>query len=265
MQDPNPHTARLGDILLTYGVWEADQARTASSEADATATGAGLLAGYVQGMSDLCSPLYIMCQGDEVRTFWCFVGLMERTKSNFYRDQSGMKTQLVLLQKLISIMGPALYTHLERTDSLNLFFCFRWLLVRFKREFTFDETLALWEACWAAEPHRTGAVEGEWGLSASFHLFCALALLELHRDYLIRYLQHFDEILQYFNSLTGEFNANAVINKAEVLAKSFAEIVSHSRSQGGKREAPEEEGKGKEQEQRDFLHILSSDELRFLL
>ncbi|CDW97686.1 hypothetical protein [Sporisorium scitamineum] len=222
MQDPNPHTARLGEILLTYGVWEADQSRTTASEGDIT-VGAGLLAGYVQGMSDLCSPLYIMCQGDEVRTFRCFVGLMERTKSNFYRDQSGMKTQLVLLQKLISIMDPALYTHLEKTDSLNLFFCFRWLLVRFKREFTFDETLALWEACWAAEPCRTGG----WGLSKSFHLFCALALLELHRDYLIRYLQHFDEILQYFNSLTGEFNVDAVINKAEVLAKSFAEIVSH--------------------------------------
>ncbi|SJX62880.1 related to GYP7-GTPase-activating protein for Ypt7p [Sporisorium reilianum f. sp. reilianum] len=249
MQDPNPHTARLGEILLTYGVWEAEQVRTTASEEG----GGALLAGYVQGMSDLCSPLYIMCQADEVRTFRCFVGLMERTKSNFYRDQSGMKTQLVLLQKLISIMDPALYTHLERTDSLNLFFCFRWLLVRFKREFTFQETLALWEASWAAEP----AGKGEWGLSRSFHLFCALALLELHRDYLIRYLQHFDEILQYFNSLTGEFNADAVINKAEVLAKSFADIVAHSQSGGAD---PAKEG-----EQRDFIHILSADELQLLL
>ncbi len=77
--------------------------------------------------------------------------MMDRTKTNFYRDQSGMKTQLVLLQKLISIIDPALYGHLEKTDSLNLFFCFRWLLVRFKREFRFQETLAIWEACWAAE------------------------------------------------------------------------------------------------------------------
>lgn len=43
-----------------------------------------------------------------------------------------MKMQLLLLQRLIAVMDPALYAHFERTDSLNLFFCFRWLLVCFK-------------------------------------------------------------------------------------------------------------------------------------
>ncbi|ETS64775.1 hypothetical protein PaG_00734 [Moesziomyces aphidis] len=213
MQDPNVHTHRLGEILLTYGVWEAEHCQ---------GEGEGLLAGYVQGMSDLCSPLYIMCEGDEVATFWCFVGLMNRTKSNFYRDQSGMKTQLLILQKLIAIMHPALYAHLEATDSLNLFFCFRWLLVRFKREFELRDTVAIWEACWAAEP------ADDWVLSKSFHLFCALALLESHAEYVLRYLQHFDEILQYFNSLTGEFSAHAVLAKAEILAKSFRHIAQHA-------------------------------------
>lgn len=283
MKDPNPHTARLGEILLTYGLWEAEQS-LASNSTDAggssTTSGQGLLAGYVQGMSDLCSPLYIICEGDEVRTFWCFVGLMERTKSNFYRDQSGMKTQLVLLQKLISIMDPALYAHLEKTDSLNLFFCFRWLLVRFKREFTFDETLAIWEACWAAEPtsapkqvisatqkELAQEKKAEWGLSSSFHLFCALALLELHRDYLTRYLEHFDEILQYFNSLTGDFHANTTINKAEVLAKSFRQIVSHSVSSNSDKrtDGKTDVGKQSDRDPTRVLHILSEDELKYLL
>ena len=255
MQDPNPHTLRLGEILLTYGVWEAEHASRDQGE--------GLLAGYVQGMSDLCSPLYIMCEGDEVATFWCFVGLMERTKSNFYRDQSGMKTQLLLLQKLINIMDPVLYAHLERTDSLNLFFCFRWLLVRFKREFTFDETLALWESCWAAEPSRED--EGGWALSRSFHLFCALALLELHRDYLVRYLAHFDEILQYFNSLTGDFNANTVLYKAEILARSFREIALHKTHPPAQNKNTQENINEAAEKQRDFLDILTPDELNMLL
>ena len=34
--------------------------------------------GYVQGMSDLCAPIYVIMKGDEVMTFWCFVALMER-------------------------------------------------------------------------------------------------------------------------------------------------------------------------------------------
>jgi len=46
-------------------------------------------------------------------------------KQNFLRDQSGMKQQLLTLQQLISVMDPELYRHFEKTDGLNLFFCFR--------------------------------------------------------------------------------------------------------------------------------------------
>ena len=34
--------------------------------------------GYVQGMSDLCAPIYVAMHGDEEMTFWCFVAVMER-------------------------------------------------------------------------------------------------------------------------------------------------------------------------------------------
>lgn len=72
-----------------------------------------------------------------------------------------MKRQLSTLQQLIGVMDPELYTHLgmscltsaqevgsrsaERTDSLNLFFCFRWILINFKREFKFEDVIKLWE------------------------------------------------------------------------------------------------------------------------
>ena len=54
----NFHTHKLVEILLTYKVWETDL-------------------GYVQGMSDLCSPLYVVLEGDETLVFWSFVHLME--------------------------------------------------------------------------------------------------------------------------------------------------------------------------------------------
>ena len=254
-QVDNPHVLKLGEILLTYGIWEAEKSRIAAEtrrasalpaenqEASAVSDGdEGGLAGYVQGMSDLCSPLYVICEGDEVRTFWCFVGFMDRVvsltsfpfpsvrtsrpthhsdvgqqKSNFYRDQSGMKAQLLLLQKLISIMDPSLYAHLERTDSLNLFFCFRWLLVSFKREFPFADTLKLWEFCWASEV-------------AGMPLFVALAILEIHRDVLLRYLENFDEILQYINGLSqGGLDVEQVLAKAEILAKAFAQLAQRAK------------------------------------
>ncbi|KAN0061817.1 GTPase activating protein [Thecaphora frezii] len=261
----NPNVQKLGEILLTYGFWEAESCRLASERHKAEALHSGFadgdgaaapamayeeggLAGYVQGMSDLCSPLYVICEGDEVKTFWCFVGFMERVKSNFYRDQSGMKTQLLLLQKLISVMDPKLYGHLERSDSLNLFFCFRWLLVCFKREFPFDDTLKIWECCWSAEPssspssssHSSDSTSGaptssssaqrqehsEWGLTPNLPLFIALAILEVHRDVLLRYLENFDEILQYLNGLSqGGLDVDECLARAEVLVKAFREVV----------------------------------------
>lgn len=34
--------------------------------------------GYVQGMSDLCAPVYVVMGGGEEMTFWCFVEIMNR-------------------------------------------------------------------------------------------------------------------------------------------------------------------------------------------
>lgn len=64
----------------------------------------------------------------------------------------------------------------EKTDGLNLFFCFRWILISFKREFPFDDVLRLWEVLWTNY------------YSHSFVLFVALAILESHRDVILRYL-----------------------------------------------------------------------------
>lgn len=56
--DNNPHLEMLNDILMTYIMYNFDL-------------------GYVQGMSDLLSPiLYLM--RDEVQAFWCFVGFMNK-------------------------------------------------------------------------------------------------------------------------------------------------------------------------------------------
>jgi hypothetical protein len=53
------HVDKMAEILLTYGFFEGEL-------------------GYVQGMSDLLSPLYVVFDGDEVMTFWSFVEWMER-------------------------------------------------------------------------------------------------------------------------------------------------------------------------------------------
>lgn len=38
----------------------------------------GFFEGYVQGMSDMCAPIYVVMDANEEMTFWCFVQFMER-------------------------------------------------------------------------------------------------------------------------------------------------------------------------------------------
>jgi hypothetical protein len=37
--------------------------------------------GYVQGMSDLLSPIYVVFEADEASSFWAFVGWMKVIRS----------------------------------------------------------------------------------------------------------------------------------------------------------------------------------------
>ncbi|KAF5365684.1 hypothetical protein D9758_003200 [Tetrapyrgos nigripes] len=194
----NEHIDRLAGILLTYNFYEKEL---------------GPAIGYVQGMSDLCAPIYVVMEGEEEMTFWCFVEVMERMKQNFLRDQSGMQKQLSTLRQLIGVMDPELYRHFEKADGLNLFFCFRWVLVVFKREFHFDDILRLWEVLWTDY------------YSKEFVLFVALAVLESHRDMLLRYLVEFDEILKYCNELSMTIELDTTLAQAEVLFLSFAQLV----------------------------------------
>lgn len=60
---------------------------------------------------------------------------------NFDMDQSGMKQQLKDVHQIVRLVDPELMSYLEARDSANFYFCFRWLLVRFKRELNYASTL----------------------------------------------------------------------------------------------------------------------------
>ena len=92
----------------------------------------------MQGMSDFASPILYIMQDEEL-AFWCFVHLMEKMGPNFSNDSSSMNLQLAALERLLQLVDPDLHAFIEAADGSNYFFCYRWLLVHFKREFSFDE------------------------------------------------------------------------------------------------------------------------------
>ncbi|KAL9984661.1 hypothetical protein ACROYT_G006982 [Oculina patagonica] len=174
---------KLYDILLTYCMYNFDL-------------------GYVQGMSDLLSPILFLME-DEVEAFWCFVGFMEKMAHNFDENQEGMKAQLHQLSVLLKFVDPHFYSYLEKHDSGNLYFCFRWLLICFKREFSFPDIMALWETLWSQR------------LSPNYHLIICLAILDLHRHVIMENGFGFTDILKYINDLAYNMDVQQVLLKAE--------------------------------------------------
>uniref|UniRef100_A0A7N0VAN0 Rab-GAP TBC domain-containing protein n=1 Tax=Kalanchoe fedtschenkoi TaxID=63787 RepID=A0A7N0VAN0_KALFE len=108
--------------------------------------------GYCQGMSDLCSPMIILLE-DEADAFWCFERLMRRLRGNFKCTASsvGVEKQLRNLAEITQVIDPKLHQHLETLGGGDYLFAFRMLMVLFRREFSFGDSLFLWEMMWALE------------------------------------------------------------------------------------------------------------------
>jgi len=186
----NANLGLLYDILMTYVMYNFDL-------------------GYVQGMSDLLSPILILLS-NEVDAFWCFVGLMDRVYRNFDMDQAGMKKQLSQLHTLLAAAEPELAVYLDQHDSGNMFFCFRWLLVLFKREFSHDDILPLWETIFTDLP------------CPNFHLLLCVAILDYEKDILIENRYQFNEILKHVNDLSMKINLEEIICRAESIYQQLA-------------------------------------------
>ncbi|XP_030511794.1 TBC1 domain family member 17 [Rhodamnia argentea] len=183
--DDNPNVNLLRDILLTYSFYNFDL-------------------GYCQGMSDLLSPILYVTE-DESESFWCFVAVMERLGPNFNRDQNGMHSQLFALCKLVELLDRPLHNYFKQNDCLNYFFCFRWVLIQFKREFEYEKVMRLWEVFWTHH------------LSEHLHLYVCVAILKRYRNKIMGEQMDFDTLLKFINELSGYIDLDAILRDAEAL------------------------------------------------
>lgn len=189
----NPHLQSLRSILLSYNIYNNDL-------------------GYVQGMCDLLSPIYYILQDEEL-SFWAFVNFMRRMERNFLRDQSGIRDQMMALTDLCQLMLPKMSAHLAKCDSSNLFFCFRMLIVWFKREFEFEDVCSIWEVFLTDF------------YSSQFQLFFMLAVLQKNSAPVMNNLDQFDQVLKFFNELKGTMDWSDLMIRSELLFVKFKKIM----------------------------------------
>lgn len=171
---------------------------------------------YCQGMSDFLAPImHVLGLKDEAILFWCFEKLMSKMEVNFRVDQSGMHAQLGKLKVLITAADSELAAFFEETDP-HYYSCFRWTVVRFKRELPFEDVIKLWEVLWSQPPGHE-----------DFHIFIAAGLLMAHRKRILALERGaFDRLLRYINDMSMRVDVDFAIREGEWCYRKWGQVIS---------------------------------------
>ncbi|XP_045161678.2 TBC1 domain family member 15-like [Mercenaria mercenaria] len=205
----------LRDILITYATFHSD-------------------VGYAQGMNDILAR-FLFIFDSEVEAFWCFHNYLDKIKNDFLEE--GMIKKIELVRKLLLEMDPLLLEHLQRHDLGDLLFCHRWLLLGFKREFSFMDSLRVFEIL-SSHHLELSSVEAETAkrkqamkefvkqggvtrtepidtdAEYTFELFMCVALLETCRERLFRC---YDAAMVFDCINHLEINLDSILEKSEHL------------------------------------------------
>ncbi|PHT44435.1 hypothetical protein CQW23_13593 [Capsicum baccatum] len=218
--------AKLWDVLAVYAWMDKD-------------------IGYVQGMTDICSPMVILLE-NEADAFWCFERAMRRLRENFKSSANsiGVQSQLGTLAQIVKIVDPKLHQHIEELDGGEYLFALRMLMVLFRREVSFVDALYLWEVMWAMEYNpniyslydktmkqlpdklndtqlkqygkyerrivRTGATKHDDALA----VFLVASVLETKKKRLMKEAKGLDDVVQILDEITGNLDAKKALKEA---------------------------------------------------
>ncbi|XP_039664000.1 LOW QUALITY PROTEIN: TBC1 domain family member 15 [Perca fluviatilis] len=116
------------------------------------------------------------------------------------------------VRRLIPLVLPryvdsSFWNYLESQDSGYLYFCFRWLLIRFKRELSFQDVLRLWEVMWTGLPCQ------------NFHLLVCCSILDSEKQKIMEENYGFNEILKHINELSMKLDVEEILQKAEGISQ----------------------------------------------
>ncbi|XP_008791616.2 small G protein signaling modulator 1 isoform X2 [Phoenix dactylifera] len=207
------HAARLVAILEAYALYDPE-------------------IGYCQGMSDLLSPILAVMEEDH-EAFWCFVGFMRKARHNFRLDEVGIRRQLKTVSKIIKSKDSHLYRHLEKLQAEDCFFVYRMVVVMFRRELTFEQTVCLWEVMWADQAAiRAGIGKSAWGRirlrappTDDLLLYAIAACVLQRRKLIIEMYSSMDEIIRECNNMAGQLDVWKLLDDAHDLVVTLHEKI----------------------------------------
>ncbi|KAJ9539583.1 hypothetical protein OSB04_026089 [Centaurea solstitialis] len=207
------HASRLVAILEAYALYDPE-------------------IGYCQGMSDLLSPIIAVITEDH-EAFWCFVGFMRKARHNFRLDETGIRRQLNRVSKIIRWKDSHLYKHLEKLQAEDCFFVYRMVVVLFRRELTFEQTICLWEVVWADQAAiRAGIGKSGWNRirqrappTEDLLLYAIAASVLQRRKQIIEMYSSMDEIIRECNNMAGQLDVWKLLDDAHDLVVSVHDKI----------------------------------------
>ncbi|KAI4312654.1 hypothetical protein MLD38_037457 [Melastoma candidum] len=207
------HAARLVAILEAYALYDPE-------------------IGYCQGMSDLLSPIISVMEEDD-EAFRCFVGFMKKARHNFRLDEVGIRRQLNIVSRIIKFKDSHLYSHLEMLQAEDCFFVYRMVVVLFRRELNFEQTLCLWEVMWADQAAiRAGIGKSAWGRmrlrappTDDLLLYAIAACVLQRRKLIIEKYSSMEEIMRECNSMAGHLDVWRLLDDAHDLVVNLHEKI----------------------------------------
>uniref|UniRef100_A0A183ADS7 Rab-GAP TBC domain-containing protein n=1 Tax=Echinostoma caproni TaxID=27848 RepID=A0A183ADS7_9TREM len=105
---------------------------------------------------------------------------------------NAVRQQFYQLFDLLEVLDPTFSDYLESTNAKDMPFCFRWLLIQFKREFSYSDVMVLWEAFWSEH------------LTQNFHIFVAATILLMNKQNIMDRKLDANSILKLVNDMSNK-------------------------------------------------------------
>ncbi|CAK92768.1 unnamed protein product (macronuclear) [Paramecium tetraurelia] len=103
---------------------------------------------YMQGMSDLLAPLYLIIK-NEADTFFCFTKIMAQLKDAYISTldftSTGIRGLLLKFETQFKQREPTLYKYLQNLGIHPYMYGYRWIITCMSREFSLDQIYQIWD------------------------------------------------------------------------------------------------------------------------
>ncbi|OAF69621.1 hypothetical protein A3Q56_02623 [Intoshia linei] len=172
--------------------------------------------GYVQGMNDICAPLFRITN-NITDIYWLFKKIMIILRllviilflknilkePNFVNMKENIVIQINNVNKLLRFIDLKLFTALDAMSEKNHFYYFQWILLLFKRSFPIKQIYNLWEVYFTNKPCK------------NYNIIMIVALMIHNRNKIVEKKMKFYELYKLIKTFTKDISTSQLLSSSE--------------------------------------------------